>query len=249
MTDPVPSKERCNCPNGSYGIKHTSLCYEEQLVTARRTAEYWKAEHLAGNAVIERLRKVETAWLEIFGERDAENAAKWVAELLWYQRPVQSQTRLSVAAAQAEQLGQPFSAHLMRAAHEPKPPHEREPPHCSKVGAVLVGGGYLDRMKDLTEDDTAEVVVQAFLKAVRPVLADRSAPEPPAAPMKLLFDNDWLRSKIESDPDDEPTAGGPAPSRKELIDEIGRLSNEVAELKGHVRLFEQRAAQPPRDGQ
>lgn len=67
---------------------------------------------------------------------------------------------------------------LEPAAPEPKPPHEREPPHCSKVGAVLVGGGYLDRMKDLTEDDTAEVVVQAFLKAVRPVLADRSAPEP-----------------------------------------------------------------------
>lgn len=50
-----PSKERCNCPSGSYGIKHTTLCYEEQLVTARRTADYWKAEHLAGNAEIERL--------------------------------------------------------------------------------------------------------------------------------------------------------------------------------------------------
>lgn len=74
---------------------------------------------------------------------------------------------------------------------------------------------------------------------------DRAAPEPPAAPMKLLFDNDSLRRHAETDPDDEPTAGGPAPSRKELIDEIGRLSNAVAELKGHVRLFEQRASQPP----
>lgn len=57
MGEQVPSKERCNCPNGSYGIKHTTLCYEEQLVAARRTAEYWKAEHLAGNAEIDRLRK------------------------------------------------------------------------------------------------------------------------------------------------------------------------------------------------
>lgn len=29
--EPAASKERCNCPNSSYGIKHTGQCYEAQI--------------------------------------------------------------------------------------------------------------------------------------------------------------------------------------------------------------------------
>lgn len=94
----------------------------------------------------------------------------------------------------------------------------------------------------LTGNSPSANGAMSFLRSV----IERSAHEPLSAPMKLLFDNDWLRQHAETDPNDEPTAGGPVgPSRKELIDEIWRLSNEVAELKGHVRMFEQRASQPP----
>jgi hypothetical protein len=40
------------------------------------------------------------------------------------------------------------------------------------VGAVLIGCGYLDRMKDLTDEDTADDVVREFLESVRPVLKE-----------------------------------------------------------------------------
>lgn len=51
MTDPVPSKEHVH----SYHMGKCTPCLLAEIETARRTAEHWKAEHLAGNAEIDRL--------------------------------------------------------------------------------------------------------------------------------------------------------------------------------------------------
>lgn len=34
-TEQVPAEERCNCPSGSYHIKHTTQCYERRLTDLR----------------------------------------------------------------------------------------------------------------------------------------------------------------------------------------------------------------------
>lgn len=46
----------------------------------------------------------------------------------------------------------------------------------AQIGAVLIGRGYLDRMKDVTEEDTADDIVRSFLWEVQPILARRRAP-------------------------------------------------------------------------
>jgi hypothetical protein len=35
MSDSPTKEERCNCPHGSYGVKHSGACYEAQI-------ELWK---------------------------------------------------------------------------------------------------------------------------------------------------------------------------------------------------------------
>jgi hypothetical protein len=40
MSEPLTSKEQCNCPQGSYWIKHTAGCYERKIERLqRRVAE------------------------------------------------------------------------------------------------------------------------------------------------------------------------------------------------------------------
>lgn len=50
------------------GWPHCNLLHEaaDEIEKFRRTAEYWKAEHLAGNAEIERLRKAGTGVIDAF---------------------------------------------------------------------------------------------------------------------------------------------------------------------------------------
>lgn len=36
MTEQVPSEDRCNCPSGSYHIKHTNACYEARIERLRQ---------------------------------------------------------------------------------------------------------------------------------------------------------------------------------------------------------------------
>lgn len=42
MTEQVPSEERCNCPSGSYHIKHTDACYKAQIERLRKDAERYR---------------------------------------------------------------------------------------------------------------------------------------------------------------------------------------------------------------
>jgi hypothetical protein len=41
----------------------------------------------------------------------------------------------------------------------------------AKVGALLIGRGYLDRMKDQTDEDTAARIVHEFLAEARPIIS------------------------------------------------------------------------------
>lgn len=61
---------------------------------------------------------------------------------------------------------------------------------------------------------------------------DDTRPATGGEPMKLHFDNDWLKRTIDADPDDMEISAGGEPSwleqRRALCDEIRRLQRELA---------------------
>lgn len=49
----------------------------------------------------------------------------------------------------------------------------------AKVGALLIGRGFYDRMKDQTDEDTAARIVYEFLQAARPIVSAHYGRTPP----------------------------------------------------------------------
>lgn len=60
--DSIPSEQCCNCANGSYGVKHTSECYEKQIERLRQRIRDMERDHREDmrSAVAEERRSIET---------------------------------------------------------------------------------------------------------------------------------------------------------------------------------------------
>lgn len=145
-----------------------------EIVAALRQYNYWLAgpnnedESSLVRSAADEIERLQSAWDGIFGERDRDNAAQWVADLLANQRDADEPSavrhekwcnaldyhdeRLTGCNCGAAPLNVPPDAqdqagaanleriaHTSRTAEPPKPAHEREPPHCSTCGCGIPG--------------------------------------------------------------------------------------------------------------
>lgn len=121
-----------------------------------------------------------------------EKAAQWIETLGGaYDKAFQQALENGQAAQEANALLNSewfarvtYKQQLREALDKLADPGKREPPHCStcecgvsaatldaKIGALLIGRGFYDRMKDQTDEDTAARIVFEFLAEARPIVS------------------------------------------------------------------------------
>jgi hypothetical protein len=67
----------------------------------------------------------------------------------------------------------------------------------AKVGAVLIGCGFYDRMKDMTPEDDAETIVAGLVESLRPIVSDHLGRRAPTRAEPSAKKQDELAARLD----------------------------------------------------